>query len=198
MSAISKPRKLTPEEYLAIEEKAETKSDFYNGEMFAMAGASIEHICIRENLSGELHGCLADTSCRRFSSDQRIKVDLTGLYTYPDLVIVCGKVERDPLNRHTITNPRVIMEVLSPSAEGYDLGVKFRHYQKIPSVREIVFVSQDEWVVQVYARQDDESWILRTFSDPQGGFSLTSVPVEIPLSAVYRGVAELSEEATGA
>ncbi len=194
MSAIVQSKKLTPEEYLALEEKAETKNEYFNGEMFAMAGASIEHNRVKENLIFELRLRLEGTSCQSFSSDQRLKADPGGFYTYPDILLVCGKIERDPLNRNTITNPIVVFEVLSPSTEGYDRGAKFRRYQKIPSLREIVFVSQDEWAVQVCIRHPDGDWFIRTFSDPAGSFKLTSLPVEIPLTSVYQGLAELGDE----
>jgi Uma2 family endonuclease len=191
MTALPK-LKLSPAEYLAREERAETRSEFFAGEIFAMAGASIEHNQIKENLSGELFSRLKSSSCRAFSSDQRLKVDPTGLYTYPDLMIVCGPIERDPLSAHTIVNPTVLIEVLSPSTEAYDRGAKFLQYQKIPSVREIVLVGEFARVVQVFERQEDGSWSLRTFADQGESVRLSSVSVEIPMSDVFRGIDSLT------
>ncbi len=188
MSAMPKPRKLTAIEYLAIEEKAEFKSEFFDGEMFVMSGATVWHNIIKDNIVGELHGKLKGGPCFTMSSDMRLNVTPTGLYTYPDLVIVCGRVEFDPLNANTITNPTVVVEVLSPSTETYDRGAKFRKYQKLASVKEIVFVSQDLPVVEVYARQSDGRWVLSTYDDPAGSFALSSVAVTVLLADVYRNV----------
>lgn len=187
MSAAPK-RKLTAAEYLAIERVAEFKSEFFNGEMFAMAGASREHNTVKDNLIGELYGQLKGGPCRTCSSDQRLKVDRTGLYTYPDILIVCGKAEYDPDDRDTLVNPQVVFEILSPTTEGYDRGKKFRHYQQLPSVREYVLVCQDRMQAERFVRQPDETWVLTVFADPASEFSLTTVPVRFPLAAAYAGV----------
>ena len=184
--------KFSPAEYLAREEKAETRSEYFAGEVFAMAEASVERNQIKENLSGELFARLKGSNCRSFSSAQRLKVDPTGLYTYSDLMIVCGPIERDPLNAHTIVNPTVLFEVLSPSTEAYDRGAKFLQYQRIPSVREIVLVGEVARVVQVFERREDGSWSLRTFTDPSMNVRLASVAIEIPMIDVFRGVDSLA------
>jgi Uma2 family endonuclease len=191
MSALPK-RRWTVAEYLAYERTAEQRHEFFNGELFAMAGASREHNTAKDNWIGELYARLKGGPCRTFSSDQRVKVDRTGLYTYPDIVIVCGKLEFDPDDRDTLLNPQVIIEILSPSTEGYDRGAKFRHFQKLPSVNEFVLVSQDKMQVERFVRQPDDSWLLTTFDDPAGEFALTTVPVRVPLADLYRGV-ELPE-----
>lgn len=175
-------------EYLAIEEKAETKCEFYDGEMFAMTGASPPHNIVKDNLVVEVGSRLKGGSYRTMSSDQRVHIPRTGLYTYPDLVIVCGRPEYDPADPNTLVNPVVVVEVLSPSTEGYDRGAKVRQYQKLASVREIVLVSQTQPLVQVFARQADGRWLLTTFDDLSGEFALTSVPVAVPLADVYRDV----------
>lgn len=195
MSAVPK-RKLTAAEYLAIEKKAEFKSEFFNGEMFplhrdapvGMAGASRPHNRINENLSVEVGSRLKRGSCQSFSRDQRVLVDRTGLYTYPDLLIVCGEVETAEGDEDTITNPRVVVEVLSPSTERYDRTTKFRHYQQLPSVQEYVLVSQDEAVVERFTRQADGSWALVSFVGLDAVLVLNSVPVQVPLTDVYAGV----------
>lgn len=188
MSAVPKPKKLTVAEYLAIEEKAERKSEFFDGEMFLMAGAAPKHNYTKDNLVGELHGRLRGGPCRTVSSDQRLHVERVGLYTYPDILIICGQREFDPVDPMSLLNPLVIFEILSASTESYDRGAKFRRYQQIPSVREIVLVSTEIPLVQVFARQDDGRWVLSTFDDMDGAFALTSVPVNVPLVDVYRDV----------
>ena len=187
MSALPK-RKLTVAEYLTIERKAEFKSEFFNGEMFAMSGASLTHNFIKENLVNELGTRLKGGPCRTVSSDQRVKVDRTGLYTYPDILILCGKPELDADDSHTLLNPVAIIEVLSPSTEKYDRGAKFRNYQQIPSLTEFVLVAQDEAVCERYVRLPDGSWALVSFVGLAATLALTTVPVQIPLADVYAGV----------
>lgn len=180
--------KLTAREYLARESRAEFKSEFFNGEMFAMAGGSPRHNFILENLSGEIFARLKGGACRAVSSDQRILVERTGLYTYPDLLIVCGRLELDPENSHTITNPTAIIEVLSPSTEKYDRGAKFRNYQQIPSLNEYVLVAQDEAVIERFVRLADGSWGFVSFVGLEAALAFTTVPVQIPLTDVYAGI----------
>lgn len=187
MSAVPN-RKLSPAEYLAIEKKAEFKSEFFNGEMFAMAGASRPHNRVKDNLIGELFTRFKGGPCQTFSSDQRVLVGRTGLYTYPDLLIVCGEVESMEDDEDTITNPRVIVEVLSPSTERYDRGAKFRNYQQVPSLTEYVLVAQDEAVVERFVRQADGTWGYTSFVGLEAVLALSSVPVSVPLADVYAGV----------
>jgi len=192
MTAIAK-KKLTEAEYLTIESKAEFKSEFYNGEMFAMAGASPKHNRIKENLSIEIGSRLKGSPCRTYSADQRVKIDRTGLYTYPDFLIVCGRDEFDPEHKDNLSNPQVIFEILSESTESYDRGLKFLNYRRLESLREYVLVSQERKLVERYVRQPDETWVLTTFADPSVEFTLATVPVRVPIADIYRGV-EISEE----
>jgi Uma2 family endonuclease len=158
MSAVPKRRKLTVEEYFALEEKAERRSEFYDGEMFPTAGASKEHNILTRNLVGELYQRLKGSPCQVFIADQRVKVDRTGLYTYPDLLVVCGEPEYAPENGDTLTNPRAVVEVLSDSTERYDRPTKFRHYQTLPALQEYVLVAQDEPLVERYTRTPTGRW----------------------------------------
>ncbi len=187
MSAVTK-LKMTVSEYLAKEQQAEFKSEFYNGEVFAMAGGSREYNRVKENLVGELFARLKGGDCQTYSSDQRVLVEATGLYTYPDIVIVCGSGTYDPLDRDTLTNPVAIIEALSPSTERYDRGAKFRNYQQIKSLTEYLLVAQDEPVCERYVRQSDGSWALVSFVGLTAVLALTSVPVQIPLVDVYSGI----------
>lgn len=188
MSAIPKPRKLTVEEYFAIEAKAERKSEFFDGEMFLMAGASREHNILTRNLTAELHNRLRGGPCQVFVADLRVKVDLTGLYTYPDLLIVCGTPEYAPENRDTLTNPKVVIEVLSDSTEKYDRTTKFRQYKQLPSLAEYVLVSQDEPLIERYVRLPDGTWAQSDFVGLEATLSLVAVPASVPLAEVYSGV----------
>jgi Uma2 family endonuclease len=187
MSAIPKPR-LTPEEYLARERVAEFKSEYYQGEMFAMAGASREHNYVKDNLIIEVGARLRGTPCRTSSSDQRVKVFATGLYTYPDIVIQCGQAEYDPLDKDTLLNPVAIIEVLSPSTENYDRGAKFRQYQQLASVQEYVLVSQSEPLCERYVRQAEGGWKYDAVSGLDGEFAFITIPVRIPMADIYRDV----------
>lgn len=188
MSAVPKPRKLTVEEYFALDEAAERKSEFYDGEMFLMAGASREHNILSRNLTGELFARLKGSPCQVFVSDLRVKVTHTGLYTYPDLLIVCGTPEYAAENRNTLTNPKIVIEVLSDSTERYDRTTKFRHYKQLPSVQEYVLVSQDEPLIERFHRQDDGTWAQAEFVGLEAELALVTVPVRIPLAEVYEGV----------
>ena len=187
MSAVPIP-KLTEAEYLAIERKADFKSEFYRGEMFAMADASRERNTVKENLIGEIYTCLKRSPCRSFSSDQRVKIQATGLYTYPDIVIVCGKPEYDSVDRDSLINPDAIIEVLSPSTETYDRGAKFRQYQQLPSVKEYILVSQNEPLCERFVRQTDGTWVLTIITGLAGELAFTTVPVRVPLADIYNGV----------
>jgi Uma2 family endonuclease len=178
-------KRMTVEEYFAHERAALTKSEFYDGELFAMAGASVPHNQIRENLSGEFHAQLKGKPCRTLSSDQRILINRTGLYTYPDLVIICGELQFDPLNEDTITNPQVIFEVLSDSTERYDRTTKFRMYQQIPSLQEYILVSQHEPVCERFVRQADGTWALRAFVGRDATLELATVEAKVKLEDVF-------------
>ncbi len=182
-------RRLTPAEYLEIERKAEFKSEFFNGEMFAMAGAALPHNFVRDNILAESNQQLKGGPCRAISSDQRVKVGRTGLYTYPDLVFLCGDPEvEENAKPDTLLNPRVIVEVLSDSTEKYDRGAKFVKYRQMPSLQEYVLVAQDQMLIERHVRQPDGTWISRLFSDPNEPFEFAAIPVRIALADIYRGV----------
>ena len=187
MSALPKYR-LTASEYLTIERAAAYKSEFYQGEMFAMAGASKEHNRVKENLIGLMFSQLLGTPCSSTSSDQRVLIEETGLYTYPDIVVTCGPGEYDPDDEDSLTNPTAIIEVLSPSTEGYDRGAKFRQYTRIRSLKEYLVVAQAEAAIERYARQADGTWNITSFVGLEAELAFESMPVRIPLGSIYRGV----------
>jgi Uma2 family endonuclease len=187
MSAMPKP-KFTVNEYLELERKAEYKSEFYQGEIFAMAGASRQHNRVKENLVGELFARLKGGPCQTFSSDQRVSIEALGLYTYPDIIIQCGKPVYDLADADTLTNPTAIIEILSPTTERYDRGAKFRHYQKLPSLIEYILVAQDEPVCERYVRQADGSWAMNFVVGLEDTLAFHSIPPKIPMADVYAGV----------
>jgi Uma2 family endonuclease len=175
---------ITPEEYLERERLAETKSEYYRGEMFAMAGTSLAHATIITNLVRELSNRLKSGPCDVFSGDLRLNIPATGLYTYPDVMVVCGGPALTDSHFDTVTNPVVLIEVLSESTKNYDRGQKFENYRTIPSLMEYVTVAQDRAHVEVWTRQPGNGWLLKE-TDGAAALSLPSIGVELPLSEIY-------------
>jgi Uma2 family endonuclease len=174
----------TPEEYLALERKAEYKSELINGEIYAMSGGSKEHNRITLNLATVLTQQFKGRPCDVFSSDMRVKVSPTGAYTYPDVVAVCGGSTFEDDKLDTLTNPTVIAEVLSPSTEAYDRGEKFAHYRRLPSLQEYLLISQDRVSVEHYLRRGSE-WILTDFRDLEDTLRLPTIDCSVPLREIY-------------
>ena len=143
--------KLTPEEYLEIERKAEYKSEYFNGEMFAMAGGAPNHHRLAFRMNGLLFKLLDGRDCEAFTSDAKVRTHPRGLYTYPDLTVVCGKATFAADQRDVLTNPKVIFELLSPSTEAHDRGLKFQQYKLIDSLQEYVLISQFEPLVESFS-----------------------------------------------
>jgi Uma2 family endonuclease len=191
MSTASK-RLLSPEEYLALERHADFRSEYYAGEMFAMAGASWEHSLIKDNLARAVGNNLASSHCHVLTSDLRVKVSPTGLYTYPDIVIVCDKPEFEDKHFDTLLNPQILIEVLSDSTEKNDRGTKSAHYRRLTSLKEYVLVAQDRLFVERYVRQPDGSWLLTEFNGLDAVFSFGTIAAPVALADIYRGV-ELPE-----
>jgi Uma2 family endonuclease len=183
---------LSPEEYLAIERRAAFKSEYYNGEMFAMSGASLAHNTIAANIAGELRQRLRASPCRPVQSDMRVKIPPARLYTYPDVAVVCPPVQLEDDHGDTLLNPVVIFEVLSDSTENYDRGRKFEHYRKLASLREYLLVSQHAPHVEHYTRADNGTWVLRDATGLEAVLRLTSIGCELPLGEIYAKV-ELKE-----
>ena len=182
----------TPEEYLALERQAETKSEYINGEIYAMAGASREHNYIAGDLFGELRSQLRGRNCKLFMSDMRVRVKPTGLYTYPDVVVVCGRPRFDDTQVDVLLNPTVLFEVLSSSTEAYDRGAKFAHYRYLDSLQEYVLVAQDRMQVDHYARMGNQ-WLLTAYSKPEEILALPAIECNLPLTEIYAQV-ELAKE----
>jgi Uma2 family endonuclease len=189
MTALSEPRHhYTYEQYLAFERDADTKHEFVDGEIYAMAGGSPRHNTLALRIGTALDlGC--PPGCAPFQSDQKVRVLATGRVAYPDASMVCGPLERDPADHtgHTLTNPTLLVEVLSPSTEDVDRISKRRDYQLIPSLREYVLVSQEQPHIEVYRRDDQGIWEYREVNE--GAVKLATGPT-LDLSAIYRDLPE--------
>lgn len=178
---------LSPEEYLAIERRSEYKSEYSNGEMFAMSGASLEHNRITVNLLSDVKRQLRSGSCEPFGSDMRVEVPLPRKYVYPDLSIVCGEPEFADSEFDTLVNPLVVFEVLSPSTERFDRGTKFVWYRRVSSLREYVLVSQAEPRVERFVRRGQE-WVLTEATGLDAAIRLETVGCDLALADIYERV----------
>jgi Uma2 family endonuclease len=176
--------KYTFAEYIALDEQSDSKHELVNGEIYAIARGTPEHGRLAMRVAALLSNALVGRPCEVFSSDVRVRVLDTGLATYPDLTVVGGHLDIDPENRNTITNPVVIVEVLSDSTEDYDRRDKFRHYRRIPSLRDYLLVDQHEGRIEHYQRNGDDTWTLREVAPP--GVVRLSIGAEIPVAEVYR------------
>ena len=177
----------TPQEYLSLERKSPTRNEYFRGEIFAMAGASRKHNLIAGNLNGEIRDQILDRPCEVYTSDMRVWIKPSGLYTYPDVVVVCGEPEFQDREVDTLLNPTVIFEVLSETTEACDRGVKFGHYRRIPTLREYVMVSQDRMLVERYTRQGND-WLLSELTGADQVLRLDSIDCEVPLDRIYAKV----------
>jgi Uma2 family endonuclease len=184
---------MTAEEYLAIERRAESRSEFRDGRIFAMSGGSREHSPLTGNVAAVLWAQLRDRPCETYSSAMRVKVSSTGLYTYPDVIVVCGEPRFEDAFVDTLLNPTVIVEVLSDSTEAYDRGRNFGHYRRLDSLKEYVVVSQTRMMVEKYVRQGEQR-VLHEATDPNASLILESIGCRISLREIYERVELLGEE----
>jgi Uma2 family endonuclease len=178
---------LTPEQYLEIERKAEFKSEYFEGEMFAMAGAREAHNLIVLNSSGLLYQHLRQRPCRAYVADMRVCVNASGLYTYPDVTVVCGEPQFLDETRDTLLNPNLIIEVLSPSTEAYDRGRKFEHYRSVASVSEYLMVASDRISAELFTRQPG-GWLLTAAGRLEDSIELASIGCSLKLGDLYEKV----------
>jgi Uma2 family endonuclease len=176
---------ISPEEYLAQERLAERKSEYFQGEVFAMSGASSWHVWIVVNVSAELRQQLKGKPCRVSASDFRLRVTPAGLYTYPDVMVVCGEPQFADDQKDTLLNPILIVEVLSKSTRNYDRNRKFQYYRKLPSLMEYLMIEQDEPRIEHWTRQRDNHWDFVEVDDLAQSIQLTSIGCILPLAEVY-------------
>ena len=187
MTTVEKPF-YTFEQYLEIERAREYRSEYFAGEIFAMASGTENHSLVIVNVASILGSQLKDRPCKVYTSDMRVKVQATGLTTYPDISALCGKSEFIDDVRDTLLNPQLIVEVLSPSTESYDRGKKFEHYRKIESLQDYVLISQDRKLVECFSRESDGSWSMRDASASGQSIRLASLDCDLPLDEVYSKV----------
>jgi Uma2 family endonuclease len=180
--------KLTLEEYLVKERQAETKSEFIDGVMVAMTGASRKHNVIAVNILARLHAQLRQRTCEVYGGDMRVGVEQAELYTYPDVVVVCGDPQFLDLELDTLLNPTVIIEVLSSSTASYDRGEKFHHYRQLSSLQDYLLISQDQIGVEHYSRQGDHTWLLSDIQDPSSVVSLASIDCSLLVGEIYEKI----------
>ena len=181
---------LSPEKYLQQERLAEFKSEFYNGDIYAMAGASRNHNQITSNLVVSLGRQLEKLPCSVYSSDMKVRTNTadTSKYSYPDVVLSCDKELFEDDKGDVLLNPQIIIEVLSDSTEAYDRGLKFFHYQLIPSLQEYLLVSQHYCRVEHYQRRADRQWIYSEFHSMEDNIPLATLNCSLTLSEIYRRV----------
>ena len=184
MSAMPLPR-LTPEQYLEIERAAEFRSEYFDGEMFAMSGGTMNHSLLQANLISEVRPRARERGCRTLTSDFRVRVSATGMCTYPDVIVVCEKPRLADEHADTLLNPTVIFEVLSPSSEKYDRGVKFQNYRTIESLKDYILVDQNQVLIEQYTRQGANTWKLRDYQSLEDELTIDSIGVTIPLRGIY-------------
>ena len=177
----------TPQEYYALERKADYKSDYYRGEIFAMAGGTSRHSLIAGNIIREVGNLLKGTPCAIYESNLRVKAKATGLRTYPDAAVYCGPLERDEEDKdgETVTNPTVLFEVLSKTTEAYDRGIKSASYRRIESLQAYLLISQREPAVEMFERQPNGSWLLSEAHGRDASITIASISVTLTLADIY-------------
>lgn len=176
---------LTPEEYLHREKDAEFRSEYFRGEIFAMAGASANHNLIVLNAGASLREQLKKKPCRVYPSDLKLRIESTGLYAYPDLSVVCGEPQLETNCGDVLLNPVLLIEVLSDSTEAYDRGKKFEHYRTIPSLKHYVLIAQDRHSIDCFSRKPDGSWHLASCQVLDGKVELEAIDSQLEAAEVY-------------
>ncbi len=180
---------ITPEEYLASERKAEYKNEYINGEIRAMTGASREHNLVSLSIASELRAQLKGRPCEVYCIDMRLRIPSANVYTYPDVVVVCGEPKLEDRHVDTLLNPTLVVEVLSKSTEKYDRTAKSDYYRTLESLAEYLLVSQNEYAVELYTKQADGSWLLTSVRGLESVVELRSIGCALRLSEIYERVA---------
>ena len=189
----SKQQVISPEEYLATERQALEKSEFFNGERIPMAGATRNHNRVRDNVNGKVIQHLEETACQSFSSDMRVHLPATGLYAYPDIVIVCGEPLLVPADFDNLLNPFVLIEVLLNGTEDYDRGRKFLRYRSIPTFQEYVLIDSQRVEVEVWRKNSLGQWtLMEQTTDLSGHFTIQTIDLTVSLAQTYARTTELA------
>jgi Uma2 family endonuclease len=179
----------TREEYLMLEDQAEYKSEYYNGEIFAMAGGSRNHSVICFNLNRRTGEAIDNKDCVGFDSNMKLDIPKANLFIYPDVMVVCGEIEFSENRNDILQNPVLVIEVLSPKTESFDRGKKFGYYRTVPSIQEYVLVSQAEPVVEVFYKQDEKTWQYTVVKGLDETVVFQTLQCEIALKDIYQKVA---------
>jgi Uma2 family endonuclease len=185
MSQLARRHEYTFREYLELEEVSNTRHEYFDGEIYAMAGGTPEHAALSAAVTIALGTALRGSRYRVFSSDLKVRVRATGFATYPDVTVVCGEPELDPESDTTVVNPIVVVEGLSRSTEVYDRGEKLSQYKQIGSLQECLLVAHDTRRLELHRRGDDRQWIVET-AEGDAALSLASLGVQLSVEDVYR------------
>ena len=183
--SVAEKLKITEEEDLAAERQSELKHEFFDGELFAMAGGTRRHSLIATNLAGELRSLLKGKLCQVLNSDMRLKIEASGLYTYPDVQVGCGRLRFEEAEEDTLLNPKIIVEVLSDSTAAWDRGGKFWHYRHLDSFTDYVLISQDASQVEHYTRQSNGHLLFETLEGAKAVLALPSIKARVPVREIY-------------
>ncbi len=179
---------ISPEEYLAAERASETKHEYFDGRVYAMAGASEKHVQIVFNLSGILYAQLWNRPCKAYTNDMRVKINAMGAYVYPDVIALCSEPQFDDVQRDTLLNPAMIIEVLSPSTTSYDKGEKFLFYQTLPSLQEYLLIAQDRMLIVHCMRRENGLWDFKLTMQGEQTIELTSIGCTLSVADIYQKV----------
>ena len=184
----AQPKLFSESEYLYMERASSIKHEFYQGRIYAMTGASKNHNLIVANTLASLHGQLRRSSCQVYASDMRVAIPSSSLYTYPDLVIVCGQTLFRDDQQDTLINPLVFIEILSPSTERYDRGMKFQHYSMLESVQDYLLIAQDQQRIEHFTRQGSGQWLLHVVTSAEHVITIDSIKSRLNLDDIYEKV----------
>lgn len=188
MSALPQEKFITPEEYLALDRAASERSEYYDGEMFLMAGASRKHNLLSSNANRLLGNALLDGPCEVYVSDMRTRIHQSNNYVYPDVVVACAEPEFEDDNTDILLNPTIVVEILSPTTEKHDRGLKFDLYRRAPSLKEYLLLKQHIPHAMLFQRQTDGSWLMHDFIGLESVLSLESIGCEMKLADIYHKI----------
>lgn len=179
---------MTAEAYLSFERNSPDKHEYYKGEIFAMSGASRKHNKIDSNLRTAIGNWLKGKKCNVYGSNLRVSVKTESLYAYPDIVVVCGEELYTDNEFDTLTNPTLIIEILSPSTAAYDKGLKFELYRALPDLKEYILIDSNKIHVTQYKKNDDGTWLLKEYKNISDTLTLAAIQMPLPLKDCYEGI----------
>ena len=188
MGAAVAIKRISEEEYLTAEETALERHEYYQGEVFAMSGGSVNHESIVGDSFFAIRSHLQKKSCRVFGSNLKIQIETNGLFTYPDLSIFCEQLQPYKSRKDTVTNPTVLIEVLSPSTQTYDRGDKFSLYQDLPSLKEYILISSTKVLVEHHVKQADDEWKLNIYRRKEDSITIRSIDFTTTVGVFYENV----------